>query len=273
MSHYYRLSGAGNDFLAFAEPTEAISGDRVARWCRRGVSLGADGVLVLARRPDGELELSYFNSDGGTADLCLNGTRCAARLADHLAWADGECRIHTGAGLVLGRRVAESVYATELPPPAEPPQRLELAFGGQVVDAWRVDVGVPHLVRRFDADPGDAFVPEARLLRGHPALGPAGANVDAVCPRSVGELDLRSFERGVEGETLACGTGALAAAAVALAAGWAELPIGLRTRSGFRLEVAGRAERGHIVAWQLAGDARLVAVGEIAPGAEVEPPA
>ncbi len=87
MRHFFRLSGGGNDFLALVEPIDDPQPDQIRAWCRRGLSLGADGLFVLDRSPDGA-RMRYFNADGSAASLCLNGTRCAVRLARHLGWID-----------------------------------------------------------------------------------------------------------------------------------------------------------------------------------------
>lgn len=95
----FRLSGGGNDFLALAEPRTAPDERQIRSWCRRGLSLGADGLFVL-RRQGTDVAMDYFNADGRIAELCLNGTRCAARLARHLGWCESEVRLITGAGPV-----------------------------------------------------------------------------------------------------------------------------------------------------------------------------
>ena len=271
MTPFYLLSGAGNDFIAIAEPALTPAPHEIRRLCRRGLSVGADGLLLL-RRGAGHIELAYFNADGGGADLCVNGTRCAARLADHLGWADGSCVIRTGAGPVRAQALDDHVYETRLEPPRRPPQRIELATGSRTWSGWRVDVGVPHLVifvGPADLD-SDDFEDLARPLRHHERLGAAGANVDFACP-SNGGYRIRSFERGVEAETLACGTGALAVAAAAVAAGKTRLPVTLHTRGGFPLAVRGRCGDGEIHSWALAGDARLLAIGHLTPEATVLP--
>src|SRR5215213_2345877 len=110
MTHFYKVSGSGNDFLALAEPFETPAPETIRAWCRRGVSLGADGLFVL-RRAGGGASMEYFNSDGYPADLCLNGTRCAAQLAFHLGWAEGTVQVTTGAGAFAGRRLDEGRIA------------------------------------------------------------------------------------------------------------------------------------------------------------------
>src|SRR3954454_12501271 len=123
MTRFYKLSGSGNDFLALAEPAETPDPETIRAWCRRGVSLGGDGLFLLRREAAGVV-MDYFNADGYPADLCLNGTRCAAQLAFHLGWAEGTVRLRTGAGEVAARRLDGSRVAVDLPVPAEPPREI-----------------------------------------------------------------------------------------------------------------------------------------------------
>lgn len=267
---FLRVSGAGNDFLALAEPAAEPTAEEVRAWCRRGVSLGADGLFVLRRRQAAGaaappvVEMAYFNADGGAADLCLNGARCAAQVAFHLGWAAGEVEVSTGAGPVAARRVDASAVAVELPRP-EDGEEVELAAGGRTVRGRFLVVGVPHLVVDWPAGLADA--PLAELgppLRRHPRF-PSGANVSFVHLPSAGRLEIRTWERGVEAETLACGTGVLAAAAVGVAAGRLTLPVTVLTAGGFEMTVA--ASPGAVDRWTLAGDARVLAEGRLLPAA------
>lgn len=277
MTHFYKLSGSGNDFLALAEPWETPPSERIRAWCRRGVSLGADGLFILRRAP-GEVNgatMDYFNADGLAADLCLNGTRCAAQLAFHLGWAEGPrgtLRLRTGAGTISARWLDEGRTAVELPAPAAP-QPLTVQAGGASHAGWRLLVGVPHFVLVWPANPGDSLetapVRElGPLLRHHPVFGAPGTNVNFVRFPERGRMEIRTYERGVEDETLSCGTGTLAGAAVGLALGQARLPLKVDTQGGFELLVEGGPETG---VWSLAGDARVVAEGEILPGAAASP--
>lgn len=275
---FYKLSGSGNDFLALPEPEAAPTPEEIRAWCRRGVSLGADGLIVI--RPGSEVEMTYWNADGYPADLCLNGTRCAARLAFELGWEASAIR--TDAGTWTARLLPGSRIALDLPLPQDPPQRRTLEALGTTYEAWSITVGVPHLVLLWPESL--AAVPIETLgppLRHHPALGPLGANVDFVRFPAEGNrhrMEIRTFERGVEGETLSCGTGVLASAAVGLALGLAELPLTVVTQSGFELEVSGLPRAGAEAGdppshWSLIGDARIVASGELLPDALVSPPA
>ncbi|HYX23636.1 MAG TPA: diaminopimelate epimerase [Thermoanaerobaculia bacterium] len=274
-TRFYKLSGSGNDFLALAEPWETPPPERIRAWCRRGVSLGADGLFILRRAPGGDsgATMDYFNADGLPADLCLNGTRCAAQLAFHLGWAEGSrgtLQLRTGAGSVAARRLDAERTAVELPAPAGPPQPLVVDAGGRSHAGWRILVGVPHFVLLWPDGLETAPVRElGRQLRHHPVFGAPGTNVDFVRFPARERMEIRTYERGVEDETLSCGTGVLAGAAVGLLLAQVRLPLRVATQGGFELLVDGDPEAG---SWSLAGDARVVAEGELLPGAGLSPP-
>jgi diaminopimelate epimerase len=270
MNLCYQVSGGGNDFLALVEPERSPSAEEIAAWCRRGLALGADGLFVLHRQGAAAVRMDYWNADGQAADLCLNGTRCAARLAFDLRWAAGEVTVETGAGAVRARLLDGARVALELPRPARAPAPRLVALDGEEHRGYFVVVGVPHLVLPWPQGLEHAPVADlGRRLRRHPSFGPAGTNVDFVLFGDVRTLEIRSFERGVEAETLACGTGVLAAAAVGLELGLSRLPLSALTAGGFRFEVLPAAGTAH---WGLAGDARLLARGEILPEAGALPP-
>jgi diaminopimelate epimerase len=279
MSEYFKVSGSGNDFIALAEPAAEPGAEQIRAWCRRGVSLGADGLFVLRRRGQGAVAMDYFNADGLAADLCLNGTRCAARLAFYLGWADGRVTIETPAGAFAARPAGEGRVAVELASPPEAPRELAVEAEGERRRGWAVMVGVPHFVLVWPE--GLAAAPVERLgraLRRHPAFAPAGTNVNFVrFPASGGggRMEIRTYERGVEAETLSCGTGVLAGAAVGLARGQASLPLAVLTAGGFELEVDAAPRERPLAPgtrWTLAGDARVLARGDLTQEAGSAPP-
>ena len=270
MTHYYRLSGGGNDFLALTGDASKPGTNGIRSLCRRGLSAGADGLFILRRLPQGA-ELQYFNADGRPAELCLNATRCAVRLADHLGWSSGPTRIETGAGTITGRLTGPGTVALELPPPAAPVVHT-LSLANSSWNGWQVDVGVPHFVMVWRKSLAGAPVAElGPQLRHHPDWGERGSNVDFVRFIASHALEIRTFERGVEGETLACGTGVMASVAAGLTAGALELPVRALTLGGFELEVSAD-ESGPQARWSLAGDARLIAEGDLCPEALAVPP-
>ncbi|MEE8523572.1 MAG: diaminopimelate epimerase [Thermoanaerobaculia bacterium] len=271
---YYKLSGAGNDFLGLVEPERIPAAEEIRTWCRRGVSLGADGVFVLSRSDGGAVDMAHFNADGGRAELCLNGSRCAARLAFELGWdRNGTVELHTDAGVLAARPAGDDTVEIELPPIVGEPEPRVLEVGSKNHEGWTVRVGVPHWVLPWPGSLAGAPVRElGPTLRSHPDLAPDGANVDFVRFVTANRFEIRTFERGVEAETLACGTGVVAAVAAGLAAGCLELPVSALTAGGFELRVGGEAAAGRLHRPTFAGDARILAHGELRDGEASLPP-
>lgn len=273
--------GAGNDFVvvdgregAFPEGAEAAP--LVRALCDRRRGIGADGVLVL-RRPataGAAFRMEYYNADGGEAGMCGNGARCLARFAHDIGAAPAAFRFDTASGAHTGRIESPAAVAIGFPAMPAAARRIDLAAAGRVWDVDFLDTGVPHAV---------AWVPDAAAvdiavagpaIRRHPEFGPAGANANfaqATGPRS---LRLRTFERGVEGETLACGTGAVAAAAAHLLRQGAEghCEVALVPTGGEELRVRLAIEGGRLQQVELAGPARRVFSARVRVGPRgVEP--
>lgn len=258
----YKMSGSGNDFV-FADgrtdPVSSWSADAIRGLCARRTGIGADGFVVLEPGSEpGAVRFHFFNNDGGRASMCGNAALCATRLAAwlELAPADG-MRLHTDAGVIATRC---------LPGPGE---RAELSLGaGPEVSTPGIDlgagerdvrfavVGVPHLVLLVDDPAAVDVVDRGRVLRSHAALGADGANVNFVGPADNGWA-MRTYERGVENETLACGTGAVATAAALLSLGQVSLPWDVRTSSGSILTISGTSGTGaNLADVRLAGEGR-----------------
>ncbi len=268
---FFKLSGAGNDFIALAAPERPPTGDEIRAWCRRGLSLGADGVFTLDRL-ESVVRMIHYNADGDRSDLCLNGSRCAARLAFHLGWylepADGPPKLNlkTDVGVLRTRRIAADRINLELPEIVEPPKEISLEGDGFLLHGWRLRVGVPHVVVAWPEPLNRAPVADlGPKLRAHPALGTDGANVNFVRFLEPDSCQLRTFERGVEGETLACGTGMIATVAAGLVAERLAPPVTVLTAGGHEVTVNGSLDGS--TAWTLEGDARIVATGTLQSGA------
>jgi diaminopimelate epimerase len=269
------MHGAANDFVVvdhrrpfLVEPLAPL----VAALCDRRRGVGADGVLLLESDPDHDFAMRYFNSDGRIADYCGNGARCLARFAFDLglgAGAPRRVRFRTSAGVQTAREIAGgiAVHFGVVPAPSEP---LEVASDGRRFTGRLIRAGVPHFVSavgRVADVPLDRWAPP---LRRHERFGGEGANVDFVARLGPGTLAMRTFERGVEAETLACGSGAIASALWAAAEGGAS-PVTVCTAGGDELRVDfERVSGGFDVT--LSGPAETVFAGEwrdkaAAPGA------
>ena len=263
---FTKMAGGGNDFLLFEADGRTLSAEdraKVALLCRRGLSVGADGALFLSPSGPGRVRVDYFNADGGLASFCANGTRCAARYAVTRGLVAGEkLELETGWARIRASVGRERVTLNLPPlPPSGAPVRV--SGDGLPPSAAPMCVGVPHLVvfveRDLAALPIDRVAPP---LRRHPDL-PDGANVNFVEVLSDRRLAIRTFERGVEGETLACGSGVVASAVVAAREGRVRPPVVCDTRSGVSFTVGFTPSDGAISDATLEGDAREIFTAEL----------
>jgi diaminopimelate epimerase len=233
--NFAKMHGAGNDFLLFdgrADGTLALAlPPLISRLCHRRFGLGADGALLLVPEGEAAARVVYWNGDGSEAAFCANGTRCAALFAAE-RWGWCTMLLRTGYAEIPAEVVGERV-TLRLPAPTGLRPWLELSTPGGAVRARSMVVGVPQLVVRVQWPDfwQRSLEPLAPALRGHAELGEGGTNVNFLQVQD-GELAVRSWERGVEGETLSCGSGDVAAALVALAEGWVTVPARVRTASG-----------------------------------------
>ena len=264
---FVKMAGGGNDFLLFEADGRSLSpGDRrqIARACRRGLSAGADGALLLSLGGAGRVRVDYYNADGGLASFCANGTRCAARYAARRRLnASGDHPVlETGWGPIPAH-VTGSEVTLDLPDVSAPEEPIPISGVGLPEKAYPIAVGVPHLV--VFVEDGLSDLPIARVappLRRHPKL-PEGANVNFVSVESPHALAVRTFERGVEGETLACGSGVVAAAIVAARLGRVDPPVSCRTKSGVAFTVRFEETGQLFTRVALSGDAREIYSGEL----------
>lgn len=251
-----KMSGAGNDFVVFAG-LPGRAGALAKRLCDRRGGVGADGLLVLERgalRP----RLSYFNADGSAA-FCGNGSRCAAMWLHARGWVKGRSfSFDTKEGLVEARLIGPERAAVRLPEPKG--LRLNLKAAGRKLHF--IDTGVPHAVVPVSGLESFSVLKEGRALRRHKAFAPAGANVDFISYVKDG-LRLRTYERGVEDETQACGTGAAASAVVAAALGRVKSPVSVAVNGGtLRVSFARKSDGSFTDVW-LEGPAGFVFSGAI----------
>ena len=219
---FYKLHGSGNHFVFLDNRALGVAEADMAHWahavCRDGFGVGADGLMFLEDSPDPGLDYRwhFFNADGSRAEMCGNGSRCAARLAYELGMAGAEHVFGTDAGPI--KAVVDPVsrlVKVQLTEPTDMILDLELEVDGRPRVMHFVNTGVPHAVI---ACTDVAAVDVARLgrdVRMHPRFAPAGANVNFIQVLDRGRMLLRTYERGVEAETHACGTGAAASVVTA----------------------------------------------------------
>lgn len=261
---FFKMSGSGNDFVfvdAREEPADDLQRpESIAAICARGSGVGADGVVfLLSPTSGGVVRMRYLNSDGSQAALCGNATLCTARLAGELDPAIGrEFLIETDSG-PLGARFLSGIPEIALPPAQEVNELLHIDLARGERRMGYALVGVPHLVVLCeDVDQADV-TGRGRSLRYYRGF-PHGANVNFVSGSTMAGWHVRTYERGVEAETLACGTGAVATALLLGRWGEAGKDVQLSTRSGRSLRV-----RLHDpAAPALSGEARIVFVGAFA---------
>jgi diaminopimelate epimerase len=270
------MTGSGNDFVmvdARHTPPSDWSSQDIRAVCARGTGIGADGlVFVGPGSAQDAVRMIYFNSDGSRAAMCGNAALCSTRLAARLGLTRAsQMTLETDAGTYVGRcdgNQREERAELHLAPVKAPAPVAKLGSLPNERRAVLATVGVPHLVVLVeDVDQVDV-VARGRALRSDQALGPAGANVNFISAapgpqRRPSEWRMRTYERGIEDETLACGTGAVAAACALVEWGLAQPPFTFWTRSGRRLEVRLRkASDVYDDVW-LGGEARLVVRGVI----------
>jgi diaminopimelate epimerase len=268
------MSGSGNDFIIIDSRDGKISEDfapKLARLaCRRKLSAGADGLILIENDSEVDFSWRFFNADGSEAEMCGNGARCAARFAVLNAITDKErFSFRTLAGIVEAQ-VRGQTARVAMPRPHGFESDIVLDVNGQRISLDFINTGVPHAVSFTDScEKLEAMDVESvgGALRRHERFQPAGTNADFAFVGGPHNMRIRTFERGVEGETLACGTGCIAAALVAAAGNYTESPVDVLTRSGETLtihfEKISQGGEPLFSAVYLEGDARVVYEAEL----------
>jgi len=240
---FYKMSGSGNDFILVdnrAKLIEAALAPELARnLCRRKVSVGADGLILIENDDEVDFRWNFFNADGSTAEMCGNGGRCVARLANILGICGPSLSFRTLAGIIRAE-VSGSRVKLQMTEPRDLRLDLELEVNGQRFNTHFINTGVPHTVFILDGPEMLAqqeVVGQGRKVRYHSQFAPAGTNVNFIAVLGEQALAIRTYERGVEDETLACGTGATAVALVGAAKGMVSPPVDVHTKSGETLTI------------------------------------
>jgi len=262
---FTKAVATGNDFIIIDNRASAIDRDIPAlakRLCDRKRSIGADGLLVIERSKAADFRMRIFNPDGSEAEMCGNGSRCAALYAKEKGMAAAKMKIDTLAG-VLEASVKGDAVKVRLTDPKDIKWNLCLMIDKCPYKLNFADTGVPHVVHFVD-DLDKVNVKElGSSMRYHKDFAPAGTNADFVKVIDKRSIRIRTYERGVEDETLACGTGAVASAIISAEAEDMPSPITVETRGGERLKVYFEIIDGNFRNTYLEGKAELVFEGEI----------
>lgn len=267
---FVKMHGSGNDFVVIRTPATALADVDLAEFargvCRRGMSIGADGVILISPSEIADFQWRYINADGTDGDMCGNGAMVGARYAVDHGIAPENCTFETAAGIIRAQ-VAGAHVALEMIDAQW--QQGDLRFDKLPgIDFDRLMIGVPHVVGILeDVDALTDLDLIGRSIRYDPQLMPAGANVNIAHVINGHTIRMRTYERGVEAETLACGTGSVCSAIVAVRRGLVQQPVTVRVSSGMDLTVSWRADGDRMTDIRLAGTARVVARGEILPEA------
>ena len=264
------MCGSGNDFIVIDNRQHVVDENHLPEFmaavCRRKMSVGADGVILIQASDTVDFKWRFFNSDGSIGEMCGNGARCAARFAHENGIAGEKMAFETLAGIISARITQDRVkIRMTAPSQALLDQRLEIQ--GRPVTFSTINTGVPHVVIPVDDVDTADVVPLGRLIRRHPAFQPEGTNVNFISPREPGTYAIRTYERGVEDETLACGTGSVAGALIMAMTAGAVSPVKIITRSNCTLTVYFKTENNGFQDVFLEGDARIIYRGELGPDA------
>jgi diaminopimelate epimerase len=264
LKRFYKMTGSGNDFVVFDSAdgagSEIENPEMIRILATRGTGVGADGVVFIEKVPGGDVRMRYYNSDGSEAALCGNASLCSTNLAVELGMAQaGGFILHTAAGS-LPARIRDGLPEVDLEPVSDVrPDASDLGAKAGETRLGYARAGVPHVVVEIDDIETADVTGRGAELRNHPALSD-GANVNFVSRRPDGTFTYRTYERGVEAETLACGTGAVATAIMLSSWGESALETTLWTRSGLPLVVTLRREGPAWLA-SLRGEGRIVFEG------------
>ncbi|MFA7710944.1 MAG: diaminopimelate epimerase [Candidatus Neomarinimicrobiota bacterium] len=242
--HFYKMSGAGNDFILIDNRQGLIDADNcqelIRRICRRKFSVGADGVILIESDPEVDFRWRFFNADASQAEMCGNGARCAVRFAYLTGIVEKkQMAFRTLAGIIRGELLGDRVKV-QMIPPRNLQTDLKLRADNRLFRLDFINTGVPHAVWLADNAQELESIDILHLgnaIRFHPTFQPAGTNVNFVFVEDSHHLVIRTYERGVEGETLACGTGSVAACLTSTVRNRVQSPVEVKTKGGEILTV------------------------------------
>jgi diaminopimelate epimerase len=263
---FFKMSGAGNDFVVLDNRAAQVAGDLnafAAAVADRKRGIGADGVLLVEPSARKHFRMRYFNADGSEADMCGNGGRCIARFANLMGAAPTAMEFENLAGDFKAQVLGDGSVDLQMTQPHSMRLGLELPVDGAVVAGHSLNTGVPHLVVPVADAAAVDVAGLGRKLRQHPAFAPKGTNVNFVQVTGPSSIKVRTYERGVEAETLACGTGSVASAILMARLGKVASPVAVTTTGGDILTISFKLDGDSATEVFLKGQAEVTFTGTL----------
>jgi diaminopimelate epimerase len=268
LTPFTKMSAAGNDFIIIDNRQNILDSkaakECAQKICRRKLSVGADGLILIENSEKADFKWTFLNADGSEAEMCGNGGRCVARLAYLKGIAHKQLTFETLAGIIKAEVMGERVKL-QLPLPYNLTCDLNLVLEGTHYLINHITVGVPHVVMWVEDLQSYPVAEVGKSIRFSEHFKPAGTNVNFATIKDKSTIAVRTYERGVEDETLACGTGSVASALIANEKKGIESPVSVFTQGGEILTVHFTKENKTIEEVFLEGNAHLIYEGELYP--------
>ncbi len=268
MLRFTKMNGAGNDFVLLDNRAGdlRLDAEQIAHICDRHRGVGADGILVLEKPANGaDFRMRYYNRDGGEAEMCGNGARCFARFASLVAGPLEKLSFETPAG-VIGAALEGELVRLQMSEPTDVRLNLDISLRDETVHAHFMNSGVPHVIVPVDDLEAVDVQHLGSSIRRHALFAPEGTNANFLHRVGERKIAIRTYERGVESETLACGTGVVASALIFAATEKVEGPIGVLVRGGEELTVRFQRKGDRFTEVTLTGPADFAFEGTIELG-------
>jgi len=263
---FYKMNGSGNDFIIIDNMKKKISSDEFRKYipaiCRRKLSVGADGVIIIEPSAIADFKWRFFNSDGSEAEMCGNGSRCAAKFAYMKNICKNKLKFETLAGIIEAE-VKEDCVKVLMTTPFDLKLDYEIYIDNNKYFISSINTGVPHVVKSVKELENYDVNKMGRKIRYHEIFQPNGTNVNFVSVINRNTLRIRTYERGVEAETLACGTGSVAAALIAYKKGFVKKPVNVENSGNETLVIYFEETENDFNKVFLEGDAKLVYEGRL----------
>ena len=262
---FTKMHGAGNDFVLIDDREGTVPWEDhflMAALAGRHTGIGCEGVILLQRSDKADFRMRFLNPDGTEVEMCGNGSRCAAAFAHAIGASGRALTMETMCGLVDAQLTKNGVCVW-MPEPTRKNYGIEVQIDGETIRGDFLNTGVPHFVVQVPHISAVDVQGLGRALRRHPVFAPDGTNVDFVTLRAPNRMTMRTYERGVEAESGACGTGAVACVVVAVETAGFTLPAKVKTSSGYDLTVDGDWRHRKCTGLTLSGPVKFVFSGEI----------